>query len=617
MSRLSKVFAFASLVILVVATVSLVRTLQGLEGWTTRVPQWDPSAHALDSIHFARAFRHMSLPDFFVQLHNSAMWPPVIPLMQAPFQFFGGESILVARNWTAWMAVPALTMVFLVGLQSHARFGAVVGSLSATLLAISPLFQEHCLQEMFEVPGIFLCMVTLFFYLKYLNTSDPKHWRYTCLAGIILFFAKFNYAVLIMLPVVVCEFVTRDSFRQLLVQGLKRFASDVNWRGGFTLFVALYAVFLVYVQKVGIRFEVFSQTVVIEKAFGNPLYILACILLLRNWLKQRILLKGYVKAIWSAPEPFHSLLRIDILPALVWLSYPVFFLHFFLYMFNEKTRQASFWSWETLSFYPGSVIHEYSPNPVLGAITLASLGVMLLFFKKLPKTSRFLTLLALFNLLSTMLHPNYQVRYLMTFIPLLYLLCGLLCAHILEAVSGGAEGRLFEGIALALAPGLALVLHFMLPPDRHHLQEAFIRSSQTEDSRELFKAICRESKDTFKNTVVGFSNSVSPSSIALTCYDTFPEILRKQLPTAMGRLGFPNEKSGKAIVRSGGIDRFFVVDYSRLGFSPGRLQESFLLEEIKSELKVSSYQESLLVDQGEGGLRLTVFRKPNAPWAKQ
>ena len=608
MSRLSRVSIFVSLALLIIGTVSFVLTLQSLEGWTTRIPQWDPSAHTLDAIHFARALRNLSVADFFVQLHNSAMWPPVIPLLQAPFQLLLGENILVARNWTAWMALPALLMCFLVGLQCHPRLGLLVASLGATLLALSPLFQEHCLQEMYEVPGIFLCMVCLFFYLRFLNTQDLKFWRYTCLAGIVLFFAKFNYAVLIMFPVVVCELSTKPEFRQSLLQAGRRLVRDINWRGRFTLFVAFYLAFLVYVQKFGIRFEVFSQWIVIETAFGNPLYLLLAILFIRNYMKNRDMLKDYVRNIWSADEPIYSLLRFDILPALLWLSYPVFFLHFFLYMFNERTRQSSLWSLETLSFYPSAVVNDYAANPVLGAVTLAALFVMLFCFPKLPKISRFLTLLSLFNLLLTMLHPNYQLRYLMTFIPLLYLLTGLAISHLLEYLLLRRWGWM-EPVLLALAPILIWILSVRFPPNREHLQEAFYRTSQSEASRELFEAICRESKDTFRNTVVGFSNYISPSSIALTCYNTQPTIQRRQLPTAMGRLGFPNEKSGKAIVQSESIERFFVVDYSRWGISPGRLQESFLLEELKSALIESSYEESILVDQGEGGLRLTVYRQ--------
>lgn len=608
MSRLSKAFPFASLALLLSAAVSFVLLLRGLEGWTTRVPQWDPSAHALDSIHFARAFRHFSPKEFFVQLHNSAMWPPVIPLLQAPFHLIFGESILTARNWTAWMALPTLVMTFLVGWKAHARFGLLTGSLAASLLAISPLFQEHCLVEMFEVPGILLCMITLFFYLRFLRTGEGKEWRRTCLAGIILFFAKFNYAVLIMLPIVVNEFSTRPAFRQLVIAAVHRFRKDVRWGGGFTLFVFAYGVFLIYVQKVGIRTEAFGQTVVITKAFGNPLYALLAIILIRNWIRNRELLKTYARNIWQAPEPIHSLLRFDILPALVWLSYPVFFMHFFLYMFNEKTRHESFWSMETLTFYPGAVIRDYAPNPVLGALTLASLALMLAAWKKLPPISRFFTLTAFFNLALTISHPNYQTRYLMTFIPLLYIVTGLAFAHLWEALLKHRSFR-WDPWVLSLAPVLILTLTLVWKPRVPYLQEAFFRTSQSEASREIFSAICRESKDTRKNTVVGFSNYISPSSIALTCYEEFPEMKRENLPTAMGRLGFPNEKSGARIVEAEEIDRFFVIDYSLWGVSPGRLQESFLLDEVKAALKSGFYQEEVLVNQGQGGLRLTVYRK--------
>jgi hypothetical protein len=608
MSRLSKVFALLSLILLGLFATRFVFILQGLDGWTTRVPQWDPSAHALDSIHFARAFRHLSLKEFFVQLHNSAMWPPVIPLLQAPFHLMFGESILTARNWTAWTTLPALILVFLVGLNAHKTLGLVVGAIAAGLLFASPLFQEHALQEMFEIPGIALSMIPLWCYLRFLESGDIRAWRWTCLAGIVLFFAKFNYAVLIMLPIVACEYCYKAEFRLMVLKAVKRLGADVRWLGPFTIFIGLYLVFLLYVQTVGLRFEVFGHLVVIEKAFGNPLYLLFAIVLLRNWIKNRALLKAYAKSIWTAPEPVRSLLRFDILPALLWMSYPVFFFHFFLYMVNEKTRKSSFWSLETLTYYPSAILRDYAPSQMLGILCGISFIMMMACIPRLPKTSRFLTLLALFNLTLTILHPNYQARYLMTFIPLFYLVNALALAHALELCLP-KRGKSLKTAAAFAAPVILTALATFWEPRRPYLQAAFLRTSQSEASREIFHAICRDSKDAEKSTVVGFSNYISPSSIALTCYEDFPGIRRDQLPTAMGRLGFPNEKSGARIVESGVIDRFFVIDYSRQGFNPGPLTESFLLEEVKTALKSDRYEESTVVDQGDGGLRLTVFRK--------
>lgn len=608
MLRLSKPIAGVVAVMLIYFLSRTALMLLGLEGWASRPPLWDPAAHALDGIHFALAFRHFSPAEFLVQMHNSGMWPPAIPLFQAPFQLALGESYVITRSWTAWMSIPAVLMVFMVGFTAHRKLGLVVGTVAAVLLTVSPIFQEYCLQEMLEVPGIFFSMLTLFFYMRFLQEQKSKDWQATCLSGIVLFFCKFNYSVIVMLPIVVCELLYRKDFRALALGGFVRFVRDVRWRSGFTGFVFLYILFLFYINKVGVNVEIGGQRVLIKRALGNPTYLLLAIIIVRNLLVNRQEFLGYFKNIWKAPEPMRSLLRFDILPAIVWMSYPVFFSVFFIFMLSEKTRQGSLFSLETLTFYPGAIIQEYAPHPLLGVLALLSLVGMLAFWKKLPLVSRFLVGLSSFNLLLTMLHPNYQIRYLLTSMPMLYLVTGLALVHLWEAFTQRTGARL-DSLLLGSTPILALILLLAFPASRDHLQKAFISYTQSEKANELFSAICKESIKSELNTVIGFSNYVAPSSIALQCYRDFPGIRREQIPTTMAREGFAGETSGRVIVQAQKIDRFLLVDYSRLGFDVGRLQESQLFDEIKGSLPGSAYEEQEILDQGPGGYRLVVFRK--------
>lgn len=582
-------------------------TIVGLDGWLTLPPLWDQASHALDAIHFSQAFRDLSPSKFLVQLHNSAMWPPVIPLLQAPFLMIFGENFGVVRSWVAWSAIPAVLSVFAVGVISHRRFGWLVGALGATLLAVSPYFLEFCLQEMMEVPGTFFFMLTLFFYIRYLNDGKARDWQLTCLSGIVLFFCKFNYAVMVMLPIMVCEFCYKPAFRAMIGQALGRFRRDVRWRSPFTIFVFAYIAFLVYVQKVGIHFEIGGQRVMIERALGNPTYFLIALLIIRNAIVNRPLLKDYIREIWTADEPIRSFLRFCVLPALVWLSYPAFFTTFFIFMFSEKTRQSSFWSMETLTYYPGAFLERYSAHPLIGILTLAALVVLLAFWKKLPRVSRFLVAITTFNFLLTITHPNYQARYLLTTVPILFLLLGLAIAHGLEALTK-TSGTRFDKVWNALAPLAAILLFLAFPPSREELQKALISYTHPEKVNEVFAAICDEVKNAETNTIVGFSNYIAPASIALECYKRYPDMPREQMPTTMTRFGFHGETSGRRIVESMRIKQFFIVDYSQVGFDVGRLQETYLLDEAKTALDTTgSYRGKLVIDQGEAGYRVQVY----------
>lgn len=595
--------------LLVYFTAQAVFTIQGHDGWYTRPPLWDQASHALDAIHFAEALRTVDLQKFLVQLHNSGMWPPVIPLLQAPFLLLFGETYGQVRDWIAWSAVPTILMVAAVGWRSHRRFGLLVGAWAATLLAVSPMFLEFCQQEMLEVPGIFLCMVTLFCYLSFLQTSETRYWKATCLSGIILFFAKFNYAVAIMLPIVVCEFCRLPLFRWQIFSAVWAFVRGTRWRSPFSLFVLGY-IFLLFLVEFsgGLHFTAFGRNVTIKRVFGNPIYILLGIILIRNLLFNRAQLKSYALHIWRADEPVRSLLRFDILPAAGWMLYPPFFTTFFIFMFSEKTRLSPFFSLETFTFYPGSWLNDYAPHPLLGIVTLGSVFALLFFWRKLPLISRFLLALTLFNFFMTVSHPNYQTRYLLTTAPLILLVSGLGLAHALEYGLQKWGSRL-DPLLVRLAPVMALLLFLFFPPPKAYLQDVFNKFSHDEKMEEVFAQICREAAKVERNTFVGFSTYMAPASIALRCYQDIPSMRRSQMPTAIISHGFHGERSAEVILDSGRIDQYFEVDYSRYAIDVGRQQEPDLIGPMRKLLpEHKSYESFVLLDQGEGGLKITVYR---------
>lgn len=607
MRPIYKPWLFVLAMILSFFTIQTALLMMSLEGWTTRPPYWDQASHALDAIHFALALHRASFSQFLAQLNESAMWPPVVPLLQAPFLAVVGENFANVRTWIALCSTPAILMVFVTGVQSHRRFGLLVGGLAASLLSVAPGYLEFCMQEMLEIPGIMLSMLTVFFYLRRLDTGKQKYWYWTSLTGSLLFFTKFNYAILIMLPILVAEFFEQRSFRAQLGLALVSLLRDIRWRSPFMAFVLLYGLLLLYIAQVGIRFELMGHHVLMERAFGNPIYLLVLFILIRNLIVNRPLLVRYGKAIWQADEPVRSLFRFNILPALLWLSYPSFFSTFFIFLFNEKTRKSSFFSMETLSFYPGALIRSYTPHSMIGTAVLLGLLVLILMWRKLPKTSRFVLGFTLFNVALTLTHPNYQERYLLTSVPMIFICAGLALAHSLEHVLRRFSSR-WDGVVHILAVALALFILSVFAPERSFLQQNFSFNTQGPEMSAAFGAICDEAVQGQRSTVLGFSGTMAPASIALECYGRYPKMQRSQMPTNMTRHGFHGETSADVIVASQRIDKFFVIDSSQLGRSVGRLQEDAMLPKVIGVLASDThYEEKLLLDQGAGGFRISVY----------
>ena len=137
---------------------------------------------------------------------------------------------------------------------------------------------------------------------------------------------------------------------------------------------------------------------------------------------------------------------------------------------------------------------SFTPHPIIGAAVLLSLVIMLRIWRKLPRASRFMLGLTLFNLALTITHPNYQERYLLTSVPMLLICFGLAIAHGLEHWLRKETARWDQAIFL-LATGLAVACLSFFAPKRAFLHNR-INSSSTSN--------CIHFKKQFRNFLIGY-----------------------------------------------------------------------------------------------------------------
>ena len=587
----------------------LVRLATSVTGWMTRPASWDQAVHALDAMHFAKAFVELDVQQFLDQLHNSALWPPVIPLIQSVYLMFTDIGYGGVRTSIVLFAVLACVLTFVAGIKLDRIWGFAIGLTASAFLFLSPGYLDYTVQEMLEVPGICLSLVTFILYMTYLDRGEQRFWRYTVVSATVLFFAKFNYAIMVFLPIIVTEVVRKARLRHQLWESVQFVRRDIQWTRPFSIFVYAYLLFLVYVRVVGIHFEAFGQIVTIKRAFGNPLYLLVAIVLLRMALFHRKSLQFYFKAIWWAPSQMRPVVRYFVLPAAIWMLYPPFFSTFFIFLFSESTRKQSFFSMETLTFYPGAFVNYYAFMPMVGYLLTASLLYMLVTWRRHSIKLKFLMGLVCFNLFLIFMHPNYQERYMLTIVPYMFLAgCYGLYTVVGQLLKPwpmiATWGSRLAGFALFIG----LVSSYF--PTRDYLQQRFYRFSNDPSFAQFAERICYHAYKSEENAIVGLSGYLNPAAIAVACYEIHPDMKRSQLPTTMTRLGFHGYLDGKRVVDSKKIGQFFVADYSQAIFDVGRQQEAHLLPGARAEIPASEdYKFIETIIDTYSGIRMSVYRR--------
>ncbi len=602
----------ASSIIIIYAS-KFVSILFNLKGWGLRPPSWDQAVHALDAIHFAKAFQELDPIQFLVQIQNSALWPPVVPLLQSIYLLFTDLSIASVRNSIAFCTIISTLAIFYSGWKLDKTWGFAVGLLASAILLVSPEFQEFSLQVMLEVPGIALTLITFFLYCHYLDERNPKYWRRTVISATVLFFAKFNYAIMIFLPILCNEWLLRPEMRQSIYDALSYLRHRIRWWHPFAIFVYIYLCFLIYVHFVGIRFELLGRIVLIRRAWGNPLYLLIFITMIRMLIFQRQEWRLYLNHLWNAPGLWRPVVRLFLLPVAIWMSYPPFFSTFFIFLFSESTRKQTFFSTETLRFYPGAFVENYSANYGIAAAIIIGVVISFLSWRVLSPKIRFLIGIVVFNLILVLSHPNYQKRYLLTTAPFIFLLGTFGLTLPLQLL---LKRRLTIATVVSRVGSITafLVIVGYIGFDPQALQERFVKQTLSPTFRTLSEKICLHTYRAQNNAIIGLTGFLNPAAIAMTCYQQHPDIKRSQLPTTMTRLGFHGYQDGAKVVSTGKIDQFFVADYSKVKRSVGRQQEAFLLPGARSSLpKLNLYRLVDFIVDPDSHLELSVYKRLSKP----
>jgi len=419
--------------------------LARIAGSSSRFPRSDEARHGLDAIRLADAVTSLDPISFLRHLWGMAYWPPTYPLIELPAVLAFGTDYSVPRTVMTCVFGATLVATFASGLAIGGVRGIWAGLIATSLVAASPFLQLYGTVIMLELPGALLTLLSFLTYARYRRTRQTGHLKLACIASLALFFCKYNFGILWMAAGALFEISDRDrlalsaaSMAQWADRALQALSRTPPRRRAFLIFLAVYAGFLLaIVLSGGWTWHLAGQRISVRK-LGNPVTLLALILLIRFLLKP-----GYNRARireWfdSLPPRIRTYIALVFAPIAVWLLLPPHTAAFFNFVQNSPADRTLV---ENLLWYPRDFVHLYSPSPEIGILVLVIGLAPVFWIHRQAPVERLLTLAVTVTFLATTMHRLKEARFLLVITPLLWLSFGRVAAGLIEAAVSWRRGR--------------------------------------------------------------------------------------------------------------------------------------------------------------------------------
>jgi hypothetical protein len=514
--------------------------LAKIGGSSLRLPRWDEAKHGLDGVLLAEAIRGLDPLGFFGRLYAMAYWPPVAPLLELPVFLLFGYHYAVARCLMSAIFAATVFAGFLAGSSLGGLRGILVGLATAGFVCASPIYRLYGTVVMLELPGALFTFLAFAAYARYLDRRRLSDLRLACVAALALFFCKYNFGIMWIGAVALYELSRSSPWP--VVRAFPERVARLSWGArAFLALLLLYGFLLAAILlSGGWTWNLAGQTITVRN-LANPISILAVILLIRFSLRPRKNV-AWIRGRWRAlAQPHRTILKIVVLPILVWLLLPPHTAAFFNFVQNRSPDRGLM---DNLLWYPRDFTRVYTPGRILGTLVFA-IGLMpVCWIRRLPARDRLLTLGVTVGIAATTFHELKEARFFFVVAPLLWLSCS---RTVLAAAHAVARGVRVERPAYAAAM-LGLCLLAGLQTARLHLartQEEFTGFTVPPEVAPLVDAITTESLSADGAVLLGFWDGLSPGLVGWQARIAHPGIEASRVATG------PNKR-----LRLGSPDRF-------------------------------------------------------------
>jgi hypothetical protein len=410
----------------------------------------DRNAHYFFGVTLALDVRNADVVSFVQDVNSARVWPPLHGLLLGGVLTVGGfdPRLAVLPSLLAWAGL--LVGVFVLARRVCPAHGNVAGFAAMLFTLASPTHRAFATDVMLESLGVCLSIWSLERYVALCQTPSASTGRWLGLVLFALFLTKFNYWVLVAAGLVATELVTRPG----LYLGLARGGALVTARFAFRDPLVILA--LLSLGGAGaLNALAPMQLGPVKITHGGDLATLAVVLLLTRVLLWRY--RGAGRDTWpTLPAERRAFLAWGVLPVAVWFALPgriAAFLWLGLVAHGEypdyslTSRAGKVFGW---------FLADYSPSLALLVIILLLALVAIVALPRLRPGAVVLLIFLLAATALTLKHPNSKSRFLINWLPALWVLAGVglaLLARFHVALRAGA---------LALVAAICLPAAFSL-----------------------------------------------------------------------------------------------------------------------------------------------------------
>jgi hypothetical protein len=574
----------AVVVFLAFAVYRVATPVLALSVGSPRLPQWDMAKYGVSGLRLARALQDIDPLAFLHHLNGLDVWPPLFPLLEVPVFLLAGPGYSSARGLVAVLFAATIVAAFWSGLQSHGRIGLAVGGLTATLVATSPMARIFATIVMLEIPGILLLLVAISFYLRSLSTGHPRDFTLACVAATALFFCKYNYGLIWILPMVANEVLRAHGPSDLQpAESWKRLAATLRrpWPAVLGIGLLIAAV----IQTSGPwRFAIGGREVSVSSA-GPMLYVLYILTLIRWLLRPRHNLQMANQMFGPLDSRLRSMLVVMGVPIALWMVVPAHTINFVDFLVNRSTGPPIL-SLESLLSYPRIFVNEFTPSPVVGTVVLVFAAFALCRLRGADEAGRVLALSLLISTVAVVAHPYKQPRFL-------FLTATLLCltgsreAMDLVARALSRVGKKTRRWATATVAAVALLTAAVTATDADRLLRGHRQHTVNPSTAVVLEAVTERAAAAQSSVLLGTWNHLSPWLVEWSCL---------QRRASMDPEQVPREPTGRA--RRGNAIEWLAADppellmvlsaSPRLKARAGFIAETGWLEPVRTQLAVDS-----------------------------
>lgn len=436
----------------------------------------DRNAHYQAAVNVACELRQGRLLRALLDLDAASVgWPVLHPvLLSIVLTLIGPRpEAAVFPSLMGWCLSTLVAVWFVWRLSG--RWGIVAGLLTAALFLTSPALRVMATDVMLESLGLGLTLAALASYARWIESPTSTRARWLGISLSALFVHKYNYWGLVVLALASYEVLRHQSqWRQMIAAAVswlrRRHWSHLLPRHPLSLLVVLLLVISLAIwccQGLRIqigdwRWSIQRPRLLIEAAYGLFLLRLA----LWWWSRGRRLVELHWGVAWR------TLLEWSGIPVLLWLALP-FRLHYFVWYVSPGNDPGVLRHTlvEKARYYLEAITINYHVHPWVAAASagLALLGVLRIAIER--EAGGWKWLLTLFFILAGVLtwwHPNQQMRFVHTWLPVLWILSGVGAAWLVH-LSAQFSLQLSRGVrfVVAAAAVTAVVLWTTRPPSVH------------------------------------------------------------------------------------------------------------------------------------------------------